>query len=266
MILLLLALQAPLPTVGDTIWLERRVTVPGGAEVRPASWELDGALGLLGRPRTRREGGELVIAYPVVAWAAGTHQVVIPGPILVRADGASDTLPDEPRTLEVASVLPPGAVPERTPPQPEAGIVDEQITSPLPLMACLLAATILFLPLAWGWLRRGPAMPAGAPPNAPARPPVDEWHAAGEHRAVAAVAARELRRALTSHLPGSVPGLVTSRLLRVVSEQRPRWPAEEIGTVLRALEAAEFAERPGADVAALATRAAELARGLEGAA
>ena len=141
MILLLLALQAPLPTVGDTIWLERRVTVPGGAEVRPASWELDGALGLLGRPRTRREGGELIIAYPVVAWAAGTHQVVIPGPILVRADGASDTLPDEPRTLEVASVLPPGAVPERTPPQPEAGIVDEQITSPLPLMINELVAS-----------------------------------------------------------------------------------------------------------------------------
>lgn len=266
MIPLLLALQAPLPTVGDTIWLERRVTVPGGAEVRPAPWELDGALGLLGRPRTRREGGELVIAYPVVAWVAGTHQVAIPGPIVVRADGASDTLPAEPRTLEVTSVLPAGAVPERTPPQPEAGIVEERITSPLPLLACLLTAALLFVPLAWGWLRRGPPMPAAGPPAAPPLPPVEEWHAAGEHRAVAAVAARELRRALTTHLPGSVPGLVTSRLLRVVSEQRPRWPAEEIGTVLRALEAAEFAERPGADVATLAARAAELARGLEGAA
>ena len=263
MIPLLLALQAPLPTVGDTIWLERRITLPGGAEVRAAPWDLDGALSLLGRPRTRREGGEVVIAYPVVAWTAGTHQLSVPGPILVRADGASDTLPSEPRTIEVASVLPAGAVPERTAPQPEAGIVAEQVTSPLPLLACLAVAALVFAPLAWGWLCRGPAMPAARPLVPAPAAPVDEWHAAGEHRAVAAVAARELRRALTGHLPGSVPGLVTSRLLRVVSEQRPKWPAEEIGTVLRALEAAEFAERPGADVAALASRAAELAHTLE---
>ncbi|MBK7714396.1 MAG: hypothetical protein IPI38_03060 [Gemmatimonadetes bacterium] len=266
MIPLLLALQAPLPTVGDTIWLERRVTLPGGAEVRPATWELEGSVGLLGRPRTRREGGELVIAYPVVAWTAGTHQLVIPGPILVRADGSSDTLAAEPRIIEVASVLPAGAVPERTAPQPEAGIVDQRVTTPLPLMACLLLAALLFAPLAWWWLRRGPAMVAAAGAAPPPRAPMEEWHEAGEHRAVAAVAARELRRAVTGHLPGSVPGLVTSRLLRVVAEQRPRWPAEEIGTVLRALEAAEFAERPGADVAALAARAVELARTVEGAA
>ena len=40
MIPLLLALQAPLPTGGDTIWLEWRGTLPGGAEVLPATWEV----------------------------------------------------------------------------------------------------------------------------------------------------------------------------------------------------------------------------------
>jgi hypothetical protein len=63
-----------------------------------------------------------------------------------------------------------------------------------------------------------------------------------------------------------VPGLVTSRLIRLVQEQRPAWPAEEIATVLRALESAEYADRPVAEVISLADRAAVLRRRLEGAA
>lgn len=264
MIALLLALQAALPTVGDTIWVERRVTLPGGAEVRPGTWELSGPLGLLGRPVVRREGGEAIVAYPLTAWAPGIHRFDVPGPILVRADGSSDSLPAEPRTVEVGSVLPDGAIPARTPPQPEAGIVAERITTPLPLVALLLLATALFLPGAWWWLRKGPPMALVRGAHAATSVPLEEWSEAGEHRAVAAVAARALRQTITGLLPGTTPGLVTTRLVRVLTEQRPQWPAEEIATVLRALEAAEFAEQPGADVAALAARAGELRRTLEG--
>ena len=56
----------------------------------------------------------------------------------------------------VASVLPPDAVPDRLPLQPEAGIVRERITSPLPLLVALLADRgWLFALLAWWWRRRG---------------------------------------------------------------------------------------------------------------
>lgn len=264
--LLLALLQAAAPTVGDTIWIERRLPLPGGAEVRPAQWPLEGNLGLLGRPVVRRDGGDVIVAYPVVAWSAGTHQLIVPGPILIRADGRSDTLPAEARTIEVASVLPAGAEPERIAPQPEAGIVAERITSPLPILFTLLVAGALFAPIAWWWLRRGPPMNAARPEFPPVELPLDEWSEAGEHRAVAVVAARALRRTITGLLPGTAPGLVTSRLVRVLTEQRPQWPAEEIGTVLRALEAAEFAEHPAAEVVALAERATRLRQQLEGAA
>ncbi|MBL8978589.1 MAG: hypothetical protein JNM53_09260, partial [Gemmatimonadetes bacterium] len=109
--LLIALLQAANPTVGDTIWIERRLPLPGGAEVRAAPWALEGNLGLLGRPVVRRDGGDAIVADPVVAWAAGTHQLTVPGPILIRADGRSDTLPTVTRTIEVASVLPEGAEP-----------------------------------------------------------------------------------------------------------------------------------------------------------
>jgi hypothetical protein len=264
--LLLLLQQSPLPTVGDTIWIERRVTLPGGAEVRAANWEPPAALALLGRPLVRREGQDAVVAYPVVAWASGTHLLAVPGPLLIRADGRSDTLPSESRTLQVASVLPPDAEPDRLPPQPEAGIVRERITSPLPLLVLLPIAGGLFALLVWWWRRRGPPLVAPHAIHRAAPIPLQEWSEAGEQRAVAAVVARGLRQAVTGRLPGTAPGLVTSRLLRVLAEQRPQWPAEEIGIVLRALEAAEFAEQPGADVQALAERAARLRARLEGAA
>ncbi len=261
--LALLLLQAPAPTVGDTIWIERRVALPGGAELRPAPWDLPPALGLLGRPVVRRDGAEVIVAYPLVAWTAGTHHLLVPGPILIRADGRSDTLAAEPRTLQVASVLPTGTEPERLAPQPEAGVVAERIRSPLPLLVMLALAAALFVPAAWWWRRRGPPVPAPGPAPSPAEVPLDEWSEAGEHRAVAAVVARGLRSSLIAGLPGSVRGVVTSRLLRVITEQRPQWPVEEIGLVLRALESAEFAEQPVADIAGLTERAGRLRERLE---
>ena len=55
-------------------------------------------------------------------------------------------------------------------------------------------------------------------------------------------------------------------LIGMVSEQKPAWPVEEIATLLRALESAQFAEAPGAEVVELAERAGRLAARLEPAA
>ena len=264
--LLLLLQQAGTPTVGDTVWLVRTVAVPPGAEVRPAPWEPAAPVGLLGSPILRRSGDSVTVAYPAVAWAAGRHEVQVPGPVVIRPDGRTDSLPPALQAFEVASVLPGGARVDSLPVQPEAGIVEQRVTSPWPLLVALGVAALLFAPMAWWWRRRGPVMSeVAAPAGPPVTLPLAEWGEDGEHRAVAAVAALELRRALLKQLPGIPAGVVTSRLVRIVTEQRPAWPGEEIATVLRALEAAEFAEAPGAAVVELAGRARELAARVEGA-
>ncbi len=266
MIALLLLLQGAHPTVGDTIWIQRSVPAPAGAEVRAAPWAPEGTFSLLGRPLIRREGALVIVAYPAVAWSAGRHVVSVPGPVVVRSDGTTDSLPPEPRTIDVASVLPTDRSPDSVELQPQTGIIVERVTSPVPLIAALAIATLFFSGFRWWWERRGP--PAGSPRVAAVQavPPLAEWSEDGEHRAVAAVAALELRRVVVRQLPGVPAGVITSRLIRIVAEQKPGWPAEEIATLLRALESAQFAEAPGTEVVALAERAGRLASKLESAA
>ncbi len=265
MILLSLALllQQSAPTVGDTIWLERTVETPPGAEVRAAQWTPSEPLGLLGHAVVRRVGSQTVVSYPAVAWNAGSINVQIPGPIVIRSDGTTDSLPAESRTIVVASVLPDSTPPEQLPVQPEAGIVLERVTTPYPVLVALLIATLIVAPLAWYWVRNGPTMPPFKTPTDKLIPPLAEWSEAGEPRAVAAVAARGLRFAMLSQLPGIPQGLVSSRLIRVVQEQRPNWPAQEIGEVLGALEAVQYSAATPGEVVALAERAAELRKQLE---
>lgn len=256
--------QAKAPTVGDTIWLERRVNTPAGAEVRAPTWTPEDGIALLGRPIIRTEGSATIVAWPAVAWTSGSHSISIPGPVVIRADGVTDSLPSETQTLVIASVLPDSVPVEKLPPQPESGIVFERVTSPWPVLVSLLIATLLFAPFAWWWRRRGP--PAA---NAPATvyPPVwplSEWNEAGEGRAVAAVASRTLRSTLVRLLPGTPPGLVTSRLIRIMHEQRPQWPVGEISRVLIALESAQFDAPPPSKMLALASEAEELRLTVEG--
>jgi len=263
-LLVLLQMQAASPTVGDTIWLERTVAAPAGAEVRAAVWEPEGPISLLGKAEVRRSGESATIAYPAVAWVAGSQSVVVPGPIIIHRDGSTDSLPSETRTIQIASVLPPGTAPDKLPVQPGAGIVAERIHSPWAVVIAVLAGCLLLAPLVWWWRRRGPVVPVTGPSVAEAEIPLTEWTEAGELRAVAAVAAHGLRSAIVARLPGAGPGLVTARLLRVVEEQRPQWPAAEIASVLRGLDAAQFAENSSEGVADLATRAGQLRRRLEG--
>ncbi len=263
---LLFLLQGSLPSVGDTIWLERSVEVPLGAEVRAAPWDPEGDIALLGHAIVRREGNIATVSYPAVAWSAGLHTILVPGPVIIGRDGITDSLAAQAQSIQVASVLPPGQAPEQLQIQPLAGLVSERVTSPFPLLAALVIAGVLFAPLWWWWRRRGPAVVIGRPAPAKTPLPLAEWAEAGEGRAVAAAAARALRATIQGLLPGSPPGVVTSRLIRIVQEQRTSWPTDEIAMVLKSLDAAQYSEATVTEVVTLAERAGAVRRRLEGAA
>ncbi len=257
------AIQSRIPTVGDTIWLTRRVNAPPGAEVRAPAWTPEEGLALLGRPVIRTENGATLISWPAVAWSAGTRTISVPGPVVIRADGVTDSLPSETQTLEVASVLPDSTPIEKIPPQPEAGIVLERVTAPWPVLVATLLALVIIVPLAWWWRRRGPVGSAALATVHPPVWPLSEWSESGEGRAVAAVAARNLRTTLVRLLPGTPPGLVTSRLIRIMREQRPAWPIADLARVLEALESVQFSSATPAAVLALASEAEELRLAVE---
>ena len=255
---LLLQVLAPALTVGDTVWLSRSVTLPPGAEVRPAAWELDGAVMLLGRPRVELNQGRATVRYPAVAWTAGTHTVDVPGPIVVMADGRTDSLPAQPVSFTVESVLPSGRPAGELPIRAETGLLRETVTTPVPVLALLGAVTLLFVPLAWWWWRRRRPVTATAGVPGASAVPVEVWAEDGELRAVAAATAQQVRESLVAALPGAQPGRVTARLLSQAEARRPALPVEELTEVLKLLESAAYAPEGVTDMAALASRASRL--------
>ena len=245
-LLLLLQAAAP-PTVGDTIWVSRAVRIPPGDSIRPGDWSLDGPVQLLGRARVTIQGDTAVIGYPLVAWVPGSHQLDVPGPILVSAAGIEDTLPAQSLTIGVASVLPVGVPDSALAPQPPATVVGHGMVTLLPSLILLVLLAILLLPVHLLWRRRGRALP-------PTRvvteePPTDEvvrrWSDAGEHRALAALLAGQLRAALA----------------RTVA---PRGSLEDATRLLAALDSARFAPRPGEEAERTISEALRLQRSLGG--
>jgi hypothetical protein len=235
---LLLAAQAALPSVGDTIWIRRPVAAPAGWTVRAPDWELTGEVEPLGHARVVRRGDSAEVAWPVAAWAPGEHLVTVPGPVLVRPNGLEDSLPPQPMTLVVRSVLP-AAPPDSTiKPQPPAPVVPTSERSPLPLLVLLALAAALLLPLHWWWRRRGPTVAPGPPLVVDVETPVARWAEAGEGRVVLDAAVERLRGAIESRR--SDPALAEAEAL------------------LADLEAARFADHPVADAPALYHRAAAL--------
>src|SRR5439155_1745415 len=83
------------PTVGDTIWLEAVITVPGGWGLRAGKLEPTERLEPLGDPALRRTpgGGGWLVRYPVVAWSPGAHTVALPLMWRLAPDGRADSLP-----------------------------------------------------------------------------------------------------------------------------------------------------------------------------
>src|SRR5690349_19402415 len=66
------------PTVGDTIWLVRVVTLAPEWRLKPGPFENQGDVEPLGDPRFARGIGADTVRYPVVAWTAGAHHFRLP--------------------------------------------------------------------------------------------------------------------------------------------------------------------------------------------
>jgi hypothetical protein len=215
-LLLLLALQqAPLPQVGDTIWLVRTIPAPVGRVARVAPWNPEGAVEALGPGMLVRRGDSLELRYPAVGWLPGSHTVEVPGPVLVSPDGTTDSLPPATLTVTIASVLPtlPGdSLPAA---QPEAAPILRPIQTAVPVLVLLLLAVLLLIPVHFWWRKRGRPIPAPSTGEAPLPPtlPLAHWMAAGESRAVLAAAAARLRAASSLH-----PAPEAEALLQVLND------------------------------------------------
>lgn len=253
-----LVLQAPLPTVGDTIWVRRMLAPPAGRAVRAAEWAPTDEVEVLGRPRVTPVGDSVEVAYPVTVWAPGAHVVQVPGPLLVGAGGELDSLPPLSVTLTAGSVLP-AAPRDSLAPQPAVPTVATHERTLTPLLGLWALAALLLLPVHWWWRRRGDAA-AVAPVGPAAAPelPVERWAEAGEARAVVGAAVERLRALIAERIPLARPELDPEECLVVVAAARPDWPLAGLGDLLRALDAARFASGPDGDALELHRRAAEL--------
>lgn len=257
LILALLA-QGAAPTVGDTIWLRRTVAVPPGNVLRAADWDPADPIELLGKPRIVSAGDSAEIAYPVVIWSPGSLSIDLPGPLLLGPGGTVDSLAGQRITLTVRSVLPPTAGDSLPPPQPRAAFVERRTISLTPLPILWALAIALLVPLHIWWRRRGPPAPLPARlPIAP-EPPLARWADDGELRAVANVAAAQLRAAVAQRVAAAHSGLDTERLLSELAAIRPDWPLDELGDVLRALDEARFGTASDSDPLELSRSSAAL--------
>lgn len=260
----LAALQgaAPLPTVGDTIWVRRAVRLPPRHTARAPAWEPEGDIELLGHPELTLRADSAIIRYPLVAWTPGTHSVEVPSPTLLAPDGAIDSLAPVTVRIQVASVLP--DLPDSAiAPQPGAGIVARPSASLLPLVLLGVAALAMLAPLHWWWRRRGtPLPPAPSPESTPV--PVERWAGAGEARSVLALAAARLRGAIRAADPDAHEGLDTASCIALIAERHPDWPVDDIDDTLRAIDAMRFAPGTSEDALTLHRQAEALAARIGG--
>jgi len=247
-------------TVGDTIWVIREISVPPGRVVRPAAWDPADPVELLGPGRVISRGETAQVAYPIVVWRPGDYTLSPPGPLLLASDGREDSLPPEPVTLHVESVLPSVPGDSVLPPQPAAGFVPRSALTFLPLVLLWLVAALLLAPLHWWWRKRGPRA-SRKPTDAGVRrnPPLERWADAGETRAVAAAVIARLRSALASDADALSGQPDSEILIGQLRRSHPEWPLDELYALLRDLDLARFGDSSEADVLALARRAESLA-------
>ena len=203
--LLLLTQAGDPPAVGDTVWMRRVLTVPGGMSVRPRPIASNAVLEPLGPPEVASSGREITIRYPVVFWRPGIHRVEMPAVIVVRGDGFSDTLAAAITNVEIRSVLPAGAKQDSLKPAPPAEAVARSTPSPIPLTLLVVLAVASMLPLHWWWRRRGKTAPvvAMASPRGLKVSEIAAWVDAGELHA----AADAYARLLGERAPGSDPSV-----------------------------------------------------------
>lgn len=209
--------QRPGPTVGDTVWITQDVRVGRGVSVRPRPVPATPALEPLGPPEVIAEDRTVTIRYPLVMWQPGRHSIELPGVILVRADGWSDTLAPATATITVRSVLP-GPPSDTIPPAPPQRIVARSDTAFLPVLVLLGLALVALLPVHWWW--RAPARRRARPRASrvagreslgqflAAPDTIRQWVAAGELRVAAEAWALYLRQRLAVRPDAAVESLV----------------------------------------------------------
>ena len=250
----------PAPTVGDTIWLERSLTVPSGFQVRAGKLDATEAIEPLADPAVVRSAGGWVVRYAVVAWRPGAHKLTLPPLWLLGPDGRADSTAGGTTSFRVTAVIPDSL----RAPSPQgllAPLRGAHRNSLPPLAALALAAGLLAAGVAAR--RRGPrALEPGPPVPLEREVPDTRWLAAGEPKAVAARAIWRLRAALARAVPEAHPALDTAECLAAVERARPQAPLRELRDLLEQLDRVAFASAHGTDVAALSAMARRLAREL----
>ncbi|HUG28823.1 MAG TPA: hypothetical protein VMK53_11080 [Gemmatimonadales bacterium] len=186
---LLALLQPPaLPLIGDTVWVAREIEAPAGSLLRPLPWDPGEDILLLGPPEAAARAGGWTLRYPLVFWRPGTHRLAVPGPLVIRPDGMTDTLGTQTELVVIGSLLPAGRL-DTIPPRPAVGLVAAGRRSWLPVMVLTFLAVLVALPLHWWWRRTGPPAtrprPGTRPAVLPPREMLESWAAAGELRAAA---------------------------------------------------------------------------------
>lgn len=244
--LVLLLLQGPAPTVGDTVWVARTVRVPPGAVLRPAPWpdDADAVVQPLGPPVLRRHGDSVDIRYALVAWAPGEHRLDIPGPALLGPGAATDSLPAQPVTLFIATVIPDSVDVDSAAPQPPAATVGGNEHSWTPLLEFVLLGLAVGLGFLYLGRRRSQGEAVAAPGAIATADPV-RWAQAGELRAAQATALAALRASIARAVPSATPALDTASCVALLRGVRPDWPLLELEGLLLALESERFAPGEG---------------------
>ena len=247
------------PTVGDTVWLERRFPLAPGWRLRPGRLEGGDEVEALGDPVALRSGDDWMVRYPVAAWTPGEHAMAIPPIWRLGPDAQADSVLGGTATFLVQRVIPDSTtVPV---PKPALDPLRADRHDPRPVLLAVAAAVASLAAALW-WRRRPPRR-LPSPDVSLRRPDIADarWIDAGEARAVAARASGRLRAALAAAVPEAHLGLSTAECLAAAQRARPH-AFPELATVLDALDEVAFATKSEADVRRLADRAHALAGGL----
>jgi len=248
------------PTVGDTVWIERRFPLPAGWRLRPGRLDSREEIESLGEPTVSRGAEQWTVRYPVTAWTPGSHTVSIPPVWRLGPDAQADSVLGGSATFVVQRVIPESAAAPTPRPALEPLRAEQRHDLRPVLLAVLGAGASLAAAL---WWRRRPPRRLSEPPGDASKTEVADarWLEAGESRAVAARAAGRLRGALAAAVPEAHLGLSTADCLAAAQRSRPQ-TFSELEAVLMALDHVAFATASEADVVRLADRAMALAGAL----
>lgn len=240
MLPLLLLLQTGVPSIGDTVWVERNVGRVGTAVVRPQQWSL-GSLGQQLGPASVQLGPEgAVVRYALVIWYPGEHVLTVPGPVVVGRDGRSDTLAAGTVRVRVASVLPSGSNRLQLEPKPPSVPLPLEARAWLPVVLLVSLVLVAIGLVAFRWRRRNRARVHRVPePLASPRDALVRWARNGEYRA-----------ALHEY------GWLLAEKLRISQDLTE---TAALQSVLDEISFNSFSPRSPADLAALCERAARMA-------